>query len=88
MLSHANLAAVLAQLFVAISQYNYRRDILLAVVPFYHIYGSSVIALLAWLKGVPIVILPRFEPRTFLAAIETHKVTVRHLCSEPNMVHN
>lgn len=79
MLSHRNLTGVLTQMAPCIGSYEHGQDVLLAVVPFYHIYGGSVIALLSFLKGVPIVILPKFEPELLLSSIEKYKITVRGL---------
>lgn len=54
-------------------------DRILAVLPFYHIYGMCVLMVGALLRRASIVIMPRFEPRPFLAAIQAHRITKAHL---------
>ena len=48
---------------------------MLAVIPWYHVTGGVVTLLYPLNRGVPIVVLPRFEPNTFLSSISAHKVT-------------
>ena len=76
MLSHVNITAVLAQMALHITRYEHGRDVILGVAPFYHVLGGHIVVLLSWLKGVPAVVLPKFEPQSFSAAMEKHKVTV------------
>lgn len=54
-------------------------DRILAVLPFYHIYGMCVLLVGALLKRASIVIMPSFEPQTFLTAIQDHRITKAHL---------
>lgn len=83
-----NKAVALSHLAITINllgmatywQYYKHQDIVLGVIPFYHIYGGGVCVLLSLYLGAPIVILPRFHPEQCLAAIERFKVTVRILC--------
>ena len=48
---------------------------LLAVLPFYHIYGMVVSQWCALHAGNIVVTLPRFNPQDFLSAIETERVS-------------
>ncbi|RDD44757.1 4-coumarate--CoA ligase 1 [Trichoplax sp. H2] len=76
MLTHYNLVANL-------TQYTYRGmrsadDVdpsVLCVLPFYHILGMCSILSLSLSSGSRVVILPRFQPHSFLAAIEKFQVT-------------
>jgi acyl-CoA synthetase (AMP-forming)/AMP-acid ligase II len=73
MLSHRNLIAnlVQAQPIHAFSA----DDVLIAVLPFFHIYGLSVIMNQGLLAGATLVTMPRFELEHFLELIERHRVT-------------
>ncbi|KAJ3534681.1 hypothetical protein NM688_g7099 [Phlebia brevispora] len=74
-LSHRNVTSVLAMLAAVVSFYDHGRDVLIAVIPFYHIYGGHLLAFLSFMKGVPLVVLPRFIPEHFLSAVDKFKVT-------------
>jgi len=50
-------------------------DVLLGVLPFYHIYGMVVIMNMSLVVGATIVTIPRFDPEMFLGLIQKHKVT-------------
>lgn len=49
----------------------------LGLLPFYHIYGSILVLFLRVVTGKKLIVLPRFDPETFLAAIEKFKVSSR-----------
>ena len=51
-------------------------DVVLSVLPFYHIYGTCNGVLLNVVMGIPFVFLPRFIPDAFLAAIDKYKISV------------
>ena len=79
MISHTNVNSVLMQLLVDTPFFDYGKDVILAITPFFHIMGSQVVALHSWIRGASVVVLPRFEPESCLAAIQRFKVTVsRH----------
>ncbi|GGJ31687.1 4-coumarate--CoA ligase family protein [Streptomyces brasiliensis] len=73
MLTHRQIATNLAQLEPLISAGP--GDRILAVLPFFHIYGLTALMNAPLRKGATVVVLPRFELETFLAAIETHRIT-------------
>ena len=50
-------------------------DVVLAFLPMFHIYGFTAVTMCALAAGVTVVTLPRFEPVSFLDAIERHRVT-------------
>jgi acyl-CoA synthetase (AMP-forming)/AMP-acid ligase II len=50
-------------------------DVVLGVLPFYHIYGMLVIMNYSLMIGATIVTMPRFELPTFLRLIQDHRVT-------------
>ncbi|MDX3071235.1 4-coumarate--CoA ligase family protein [Streptomyces sp. MI02-7b] len=72
MLTHRNIATNLAQLDPMLSTEPGHR--ILAVLPFFHIYGLTALMNLPLRKGATVVVLPRFDLEQFLTAIETHKV--------------
>ncbi|MGW2778277.1 4-coumarate--CoA ligase family protein [Streptomyces olivaceoviridis] len=73
MLTHRQIATNLAQLEPAVPAGP--GDRILAVLPFFHIYGLTALMNAPLRKGATVVVLPRFELETFLAAIEQHRIT-------------
>ena len=73
MLTHRNLVANLVQtqsLFRISSD-----DVLIAVLPFFHIYGMQVIMNLGLCGGAKVVTMPRFDLEQFLGLVQDQKVT-------------
>ena len=54
-------------------------DTLIGVLPFYHIYGFTVILNVALCAGSTVVTMPGFEPSLFLQILKEHSVTVAHV---------
>jgi acyl-CoA synthetase (AMP-forming)/AMP-acid ligase II len=77
MLTHYNMVANLCQMDVAESVRE--QDILIAVLPLFHIYGMNVVLNFGLYKGTTIVVLPRFELEQFLETLERYNVTRAHL---------
>jgi len=73
MLTHRNLVANLAQTQAALA--TDPDDVLIAVLPFFHIYGQTVIMNLGLHAGARIVTMPRFDLDEFLSLIAKHRVT-------------
>ncbi|HLH70524.1 MAG TPA: AMP-binding protein [Candidatus Dormibacteraeota bacterium] len=73
MLTHRNLVANLLQMGPV--ERSSEQDTTLAALPFYHIYGLSVILCLGLYRGVTLVVLPRFEMDVALRAIERWRIT-------------
>ncbi|WP_340378057.1 4-coumarate--CoA ligase family protein [Streptomyces sp. SS7] len=73
MLTHRQIATNLAQLEPLISAGP--GDRILAVLPFFHIYGLTALMNAPLRQGATVVVLPRFDLETFLAAIQTHRIT-------------
>ncbi|WP_030611990.1 4-coumarate--CoA ligase family protein [Streptomyces achromogenes] len=73
LLTHRQIATNLAQLEPAVPAGP--GDRVLAVLPFFHIYGLTALMNGPLRKGATVVVLPRFELETFLAAIERHRIT-------------
>ena len=73
MLTHRNLVANMTQ--AATPFHLTEDDAFIAVLPFFHIYGMTVLMNLGLRTGVKIVTMPRFDLEGFLGAIQEHKVT-------------
>jgi acyl-CoA synthetase (AMP-forming)/AMP-acid ligase II len=82
MLSHRNLVANLEQLRAGWQLTE--DDVVCAVLPFFHIYGFTLILNSALLAGMTVVTMPRFGVPEFLRAVQDHGVTRGHFA--PPMV--
>ncbi len=73
MLTHRNLVANLLQ--TRATQEVDPDDVLIGVLPFFHIYGMQVIMNLGLREGATVVTMPRFDLDQFLSLIEERGVT-------------
>ncbi|MGR6971134.1 4-coumarate--CoA ligase family protein [Streptomyces cynarae] len=73
MLTHRQIATNLAQIRPLIGTGPGER--ILAVLPFFHIYGMTALMNAPLRQGATVVVLPRFDLDTFLAAIQDHRIT-------------
>jgi acyl-CoA synthetase (AMP-forming)/AMP-acid ligase II len=74
MLSHRNLVANVLQTAATIPVDDQDKSI--GCLPFFHIYGMTVIMNLGLHHGTTIVTMPRFDLEQFLGLIEEHGITV------------
>jgi len=74
MLTHRNLVANLCQMEP--SGLVTSEDVVIGVLPFYHIYGLTVILAQGLANGATIVSLPRFDFAQFLQTMQDQRVTV------------
>ncbi|HZI49887.1 MAG TPA: 4-coumarate--CoA ligase family protein [Pyrinomonadaceae bacterium] len=77
MLTHHNLVANMRQMDGL--DYFQRDDILLCVLPLFHIYGLVVVLNMGLHMGATIVTMPRFDLEQFLSAIQKYRVTLSHI---------
>ncbi|NEC25879.1 4-coumarate--CoA ligase family protein [Streptomyces sp. SID8111] len=77
MLTHRQIATNLAQLDPAITAGP--GDRILAVLPFFHIYGLTALMNAPLRQGATVVVLPRFDLEQFLAAIQNHRITALYV---------
>jgi PAS domain S-box-containing protein len=77
MLTHYNLVAGLVQM-QAVERMD-PAEIVIGVVPFYHVYGFHVVLNLTLHAGATLVVLPRFKVEEFLRAVQDHAVTTAFL---------
>ena len=73
MLTHYNLVANLLQTAGALGLYE--DDVMLGVLPFFHIYGMTVIMNLALHVGATVITMPRFDLEQCLHLLEKYHVT-------------
>jgi acyl-CoA synthetase (AMP-forming)/AMP-acid ligase II len=80
MLTHRNLVANLCQVEGTRDFDGFKeRDVVIAFLPFFHIYGMVVIMMLTLAQGGTVVSMPRFEFAEFLGVMEKYRVTVAPL---------
>jgi acyl-CoA synthetase (AMP-forming)/AMP-acid ligase II len=77
MLTHRNLVANVAQ--VEAVDDGDEADVLIGILPFFHIYGMTVIANVALRRGQTVVTMPRFDLPQFLQLVQDHRVTKAYL---------
>ena len=77
MLTHYNLVAMLCQMEVVRPFTS--DDVLICVVPMYHLYGLHIVANLALKMGATVVTMPRYDEQEFLRTLEKYRVTVAPL---------
>jgi acyl-CoA synthetase (AMP-forming)/AMP-acid ligase II len=73
MLTHRNLVANLCQGQRVLN--TAPDDVIIAVLPFFHIYGLSVLMAAAVWQGATLVTMPRFDLEQFLTTMQDHRVT-------------
>lgn len=79
MLTHYNIVANICQLKHPEIQQFAEDEILMAILPYYHIYGMVVVMFSALYQGKPQIVLPKFEPVTFLESIQRYHPTWAHV---------
>ena len=77
MLTHHNLVSNLVQAQAVENVSD--KEVLIGILPFYHIYGMVVIMNSAIRNGATIVTMPRFDLEQFLALLQKHGVTMGYL---------
>ncbi|HEX9716582.1 MAG TPA: 4-coumarate--CoA ligase family protein [Actinomycetota bacterium] len=77
MLTHRNLVANICQ--TEVLQRVREDETLIGVLPFFHIYGMTVVMNLALYRGAAVVSMPRFDLEQFLGIMRDHRVTRAYL---------
>jgi len=75
-LTHFNLLANTMQTRRWFAQLVEGQEVMLGVIPFFHVYGLTVAMSMAVYAGATMVLLPRFELKEVLEAIKSHRVTL------------
>src|SRR3954453_15111044 len=73
MLTHRNIATNISQAEVMITVAEDER--IIAILPFFHIYGLSVLMNLPLRLGATVVVLPKFELQQFLTTLDEQRIT-------------
>jgi acyl-CoA synthetase (AMP-forming)/AMP-acid ligase II len=74
--THKNMVALVNIVTHAFPKFLIGQDVMLGVLPFYHIFGIAMLLHFPFYSGIPVVIMPRFEPVAYCAHIEKYKITV------------
>jgi acyl-CoA synthetase (AMP-forming)/AMP-acid ligase II len=77
MLTHRNLVANIEQAWSSMPIAE--DDVLVGLLPYFHIYGQTVVLNLGLAKGATIVNMPRFDLDQLLGILEDHGVTWLHV---------
>lgn len=92
MLSHSNITANCAQIGAPFPNQTLIQpttddfqDVVPCVLPFFHIYGFTVLLASSLSKGAKLITLNRFEPQLFIQTIVEHRATI--LFMVPPIIH-
>jgi acyl-CoA synthetase (AMP-forming)/AMP-acid ligase II len=78
MLTHANVVANILQVDSA-GHFVDGEDTTVAFLPFFHIYGLTILVFMSLWAGVTVVVCPKFELEAYLTLVERHRATVLHV---------
>src|SRR5215218_9546814 len=76
MLTHHNLRANVEQVRAWFPDADPGREVMMAVLPFFHVYGLTVCLLLGVRLGAALVLQPRFDLDGVLAAVDKYRPTL------------
>ncbi|HZA84168.1 MAG TPA: long-chain fatty acid--CoA ligase, partial [Actinomycetes bacterium] len=76
MLTHHNLRANVEQVRAWFPDADPGREVMMAVLPFFHVYGLTVCLLLGVRLGAALVLQPRFELDSVLSAVDRFRPTL------------
>jgi len=77
MLTHRNLVANLCQCLAMPNFDGFaEQDVIMGVLPYFHIYGMVVIMKFGLCQGATVVSMPRFDMQEFLGIIQKYRVTI------------
>lgn len=76
-LTHYNLAANMYQ--ISNRELITQADTIIAVLPFFHIYGLQIFFNYSLYCGATLVVMPQFDLETFLKLVQQYKITRAHL---------
>ena len=78
MLTHRNLVANIVQT-EPVLEVEAGRERVIAVLPFFHIYGMQVLMNAVIARGGTVVTMPRFDLEEFLTLVQDRKITIAYL---------
>ena len=50
------------------------QEVVMGILPFFHIYGAVAIMLISMFNGAHVVTLPKFDPKLFVSSLSKNKV--------------
>ena len=68
-----------AHQFIFLFYFSEQQPVTLCILPLYHIYALNVTMTPTLWSGGQLVMLPKFDPKTFIHALETYKPNFLHL---------
>src|SRR5690625_810724 len=76
MLSHYNLVANVQMCTSWLYKLEDNREVVLGVLPFFHVYGMTTVMNLSIMYGAKMILLPKFEAEEVLKTIQKQKPTL------------
>jgi len=76
MLTHKNLVANVKMCDVWLYKTKKGEEVVLGILPFFHVYGMTAVMLLSLINANKMVLLPKFDVETTLKTIQKTKVTL------------
>lgn len=75
-LTHQNLVANASMCGAWMYKYRPGGEVILGVIPFFHVYGMTTVMILGVMQGYKMVLLPKFDVKTTLKTIHKQKPTI------------
>ncbi|PLR77744.1 long-chain fatty acid--CoA ligase [Bacillus sp. V3-13] len=76
MLTHKNLIANVVMCQAWLYKCKRGEEIVLGILPFFHVYGMTTVLLLSVMQAYKMVLLPKFDPETTLKTIQKQRPTL------------
>ena len=76
MLTHKNLVANATMCNAWLYKNKPGKEIVLGIVPFFHVYGMTTVLVLTVMQANKMVLLPKFDPETTLKTIQKQRPTI------------
>ncbi|QKS71990.1 long-chain-fatty-acid--CoA ligase [Paenalkalicoccus suaedae] len=76
MLTHYNLVVNTQQCEEWMYKMKHGEEVIIAALPFFHVYGMTTVMNLAIRMAFKMIIIPKFDPKAILKSIEKHKATL------------
>jgi acyl-CoA synthetase (AMP-forming)/AMP-acid ligase II len=93
MISHRNVISNILQITASEKSWRdaqktkdgqYYTDVLLGLLPQSHIYGLIVMCHAGPFRGDQVIVLPKFELETYMAAVQNYKITSLFVVGSPS----
>lgn len=76
MLTHNNLVSNASMSNAWLYKCKRGEETILAIIPFFHVYGMTAVMILSVMQGQKMVLLPKFDPEQILKTIEKQRPTL------------